>query len=150
MNCNGIFNWLNKWIIFYSWGDLQSTGFNQNQYLRTCYKIIHVTIEYLYMFSILYECMADWLIYYFVYQRINQVKYGRKMQYLCSKYQFKRYFQYQRIGILLLGYHLIEYSFIQSINHLLMFWLMHEWLENWIDAYCASYFYYHSNKQQCK
>ena len=26
---------------------------------------------------------------------------------------------------------------------------MHEWLEDWIDAYCASYFYYQSNKQQC-
>ena len=35
----------------------------------------------------------------------------------CSKKQFKHYFQNQRIGILLLGYHMFKYSFNQSFAH---------------------------------
>ena len=59
-----------------------------------------------------------WLIDRFTYcvnQRINQLIYGWKtILYLCSKYQFKYYFQNQRIGILLLGYHMFSYIFNQS------------------------------------
>ena len=94
-----------------------------------------------------------WLIdrfTYYVNQRINQLIYGwinNSMS--CSKKQFKHYFQNQRIGILLLGYHMFKYSFIHSII-CSCFWLMNEWLKDWIDAYCASYFYYQSNKKQCK
>ena len=37
--------------------------------------------------------------------------------YLCSKLQLKHYIHNQRIGILLLGYHMFKYSFNQSFTH---------------------------------
>ena len=53
------------------------------------------------------------------WERINQLIYGWKtILYLCSKYQFKYYFQNQRIGILLLGSHMFSYIFNQSFTHI--------------------------------
>ena len=62
----------------------------------------------------LHVCLIDRLTNC-VNQRINQLIYGWKNNSMsCSKKQFKHYFQYQRIGILLLGYHMFKYSFNQS------------------------------------
>ena len=84
-----------------------------------------------------------WLIdrfAYYVNQRINQLLCGwnNNSIYFAVSHNWNS-FQYQRIGILMLGYHMFNYSFFQSII-CSCFWLMHEWLEDWIDAYCASYF----------
>ena len=90
----------------------------QNQYLWICYTNIHFAIEYLYMISILHVWLIDRLTNC-INKRINQLIYGWKtILYLCSKYQFKYYFQNQRIGILLLGYHMFSYTFNQSFTHI--------------------------------
>ena len=89
----------------------------QNQYLWICYTNIHFAIEYLYMISILHVWLIDRLTNC-INKRINQLIYGWKtILYLCSKYQFKYYFQNQRICILLLGYHMFSYIFNQSFTH---------------------------------
>ena len=71
-----------------------------------------------------------WLIdrlTYCVNQRINQLIYGWKNNSMsCSKKQFKHYFHNQRIGILLLGYHMFSYILNQSII-CSCFWLMNGW-----------------------
>ena len=147
-NHNGIFECLNEWIIQHRWSDKQSTSFTQNQYLWLCYKYIHFTIEYLYMISFLHVWLIDRFTYC-VNQRIIQLIYEWINDTLsCSKYQFKYYFSQPTnwYSATMISYVLI---FFQSII-CWCFWLIQEWLEDWIDAYCASYFYYQSNKPQCK
>ena len=148
MNCNGIFEWMNEWIIQYLWSDLQSTSFTQKQYLWLCYKNIHFTVEYLYMISILHVWLIDRLTNC-INKRINQVKYGRiinaiSLQWVAIQTLFSKPTNW---------YSATNISYVQIFFQSIIcscFWLMHEWLEDWIDAYSTSYFYFQSNKQKCK
>ena len=72
----------------------------------------------------------------------------KTIPYLCSKYQFKHYFHNQRIGILLLGYHMFSYIFNQSFVHVFDSYKNYWRIESM--PIVQAILYYQSNKQQCK